>query len=205
MKTLAADLLLPLLWLQGFAERMQRLWAWTVLRKRIGSLSEDCVVLGTPELHGTCHIECGNGLLLYREIYLETRESGQIRIGDRVVVSRGTHIVAFSSIEIGAGTMIGEYASIRDANHRLEGERPLRDSGHTAKPIRIGREVWIGRGAMILPGVTIGDRAVIGANAVVTKNVPQGAVVVGVPARAIHGEARQRHAGFPQTHSSSVG
>jgi len=190
MKTLAANLLLPLLWLHGLAERMRRLWAWTVLRKRIGALPNNCVVLGTPELHGTCRIECGNGLLLYRELYLETQQSGHIRIGDRVVVSRGTHIVAFAGIEIGAGTMIGEYASIRDANHRFNGEMPLRDSGHTAKPIRIGCEVWIGRGAMILPGVTIGDRAVIGANAVVTKNVPQGAIVAGVPARAIHEEER---------------
>jgi len=185
MKRLAAHLLLPLLLLQGIAERIRRLWAWTVLHQRIGKLPEDCVVLGTPELHGTCNIECGNGLLLYRELYLETRESGHISIGDRVVISRGTHIVAYSAIEIGAGTMIGEYTSIRDANHRFSDEMPLRDSGHSAKPIRIGREVWIGRGAMILPGVTIGDRAVIGANAVVTKNVPQGTVVVGVPARAI--------------------
>lgn len=186
MKKLFAKLLFPLLSLYTIAERTQRLWAWAVLRHHIVSLPTDCVVLGTPELHGTCRIECGRGLLLYRALYLETRESGHIRIGDRVVISRGTHIVAFAGIEIGAGTMIGEYASLRDANHRYDDARPLRDSGHVARPIRIGREVWIGRGAMILPGVTIGDRAVIGANAVVTRDVPAGALVGGVPARVIN-------------------
>lgn len=185
MKTLAANLLLPLTALHGLAQRLKRLWAWTSLRSQIGSLSPDCVVLGTPEIHGTRRIECGRGLLLYRELHLETRDEGHIHIGDRVVISRGAHIVAFTDMEIGAGTMIGEYASIRDANHRYDATQSLRDSGHVTRKIHIGREVWIGRGAVILPGVSIGDRAVIGANAVVTKNVASGAVVAGTPARII--------------------
>ena len=87
------------------------------------------------------------------------------------------------SFTIGAGTMIGEYTSLRDANHRFGGDQAIRYSGHDAAPIRVGRNVWIGRGVMVLPGVTIGDGAVIGANAVVTRDVAPGAVVVGVPAR----------------------
>jgi acetyltransferase-like isoleucine patch superfamily enzyme len=80
--------------------------------------------------------------------------------------------------------MIGEYASVRDANHR-RGAGPLRESGHTCAAITIGRQVWIGRGAAVLAGVHIGDGAVVAANAVVTRDVPAGAVVGGVPARPL--------------------
>ena len=143
------------------------------------------VALGVPEVHGTGRIRLGRNLYLYRDLYLETQGDGEIDIASDVVISRGAHLVAFTRIEIGAGSMIGEYASIRDANHRFGGQESLRRSGHTAKPIRIGTDVWIGRGVTVLGGVCIGDRAVVGANAVVTRDVPQGSVVAGVPARPL--------------------
>ena len=143
------------------------------------------VVLGPSEVHGTGMIRVGRNVLLYPELYLETEEKGSIEIGDGVVISRGVHIVSRSEIRIGAGTMIGEYASIRDANHvRLPG-LTIRDSGHVARPIAIGCGVWIGRGVTVLSGVNIGDGATVGANAVVTHNVEPGVTVVGVPARPV--------------------
>lgn len=185
MKLFLAGLLSPFARLAEAAGGLQRLWAWTRLRAVIPDLSTDTVVLGPVEIHGSRRIKTGRGLYLYRDLYFETVGHAEIDIGNRVVMSRGVHLVAFAGIRIGAGTMIGEYASIRDANHQYRDTRDLRDAPHDARPVSIGSNVWIGRGAIVLPGVHIGDRAVIGANAVVTRDVAPGIVVAGVPARPL--------------------
>jgi acetyltransferase-like isoleucine patch superfamily enzyme len=142
-------------------------------------------VLGPVEVHGTGMIRFGRDALLYPGLYLETEEGGKIEIGDGVVISRGVHIVSRAAISIGSGTMIGEYTSIRDANHARENGLTIRDAGHVARPIAIGNEVWIGRGVTVLGGVRIGDGATVGANAVVTRDVPAGVTVAGIPARKL--------------------
>jgi len=171
-----------------FDGRWRRMWSFARLRSQIPSLDPSVVVLGMPELHGSRRFRFGRNLYLYRDLYLETRESGEIALGDDVVLSRGVHLVSFKRIEIGAGSMIGEYSSVRDANHSFGPGLSLRNSGHEARTIRIGRNVWVGRGVTILPGVSIGDGAVIGANAVVTRDVPAHAVVAGAPARPLRRE-----------------
>ena len=155
-------------------------------------LDSSVVVMGSPEVHGTGKIRIGRDTLLYPGLYLETEENGSIDIGVGVVLSRGVHIVSRAEIVIGDGTMIGEYSSIRDANHTRVPGLPIRESGHIASPIIIGSEVWIGRGVTVLAGVTIGDGATVGANAVVTHDVEAGATVVGVPARKIGAAAGSR-------------
>jgi len=161
-----------------------RAWAHAYLSSRIkGKVDSSSVFLSVPEIQGTGNISLGKNLLFYRDLYLETQDGGEIAMDDDCVISRGVHIVSHDRITIGRGTMIGEYTSIRDANHYVEEGKEIRHSGYRAKPIVIGSNVWIGRGVMVLPGVTIGDHAVIGANAVVTGDVSTGSTYVGVPAR----------------------
>jgi acetyltransferase-like isoleucine patch superfamily enzyme len=149
------------------------------LRER---LPTSVVVEGRVSVYGSGHVCIGENVLLYPDVHLETQGNARIELGDRLVISRGTHIVAMAGIKIGEGSLIGEYTSIRDANHNREPDLPIRDSGHNAKPITIGRDVWLGRGVTVLGGVRIGDRATVGANAVVTRDVPAGTTVVGIPA-----------------------
>lgn len=185
IKHWAAQLMGPALRLADApAQGCQRLWAYARLRAALGDIPASTVVEGFPELHGTRQIRLGEHLYLYPGQYWETREQGSITLEERVVLSRGVHLAARASIHIGAGSMVGEYSSIRDANHGT-GAACLRDAPHHARPIHIGREVWIGRGVTILPGVHIGDHAVIGANAVVTHDIPSGCIAAGVPAKII--------------------
>jgi acetyltransferase-like isoleucine patch superfamily enzyme len=167
-------------------ENLKRIYAHSSFAAGLATpLPASAVIQGRVDVFGTRKIHIGEDVLFYPDIHLETQHSASIRIGDCVVLSRGVHIVAMANVTIGTGSMIGEYASIRDANHARSEGIAIRDAGHTAKPIVIGNEVWIGRGVTVLGGVVIGDHATVGANAVVTKDVPAGAVVAGVPASPI--------------------
>ncbi len=178
-------LLAPLATIANSMSAYSRLWAHARLKQALPHLHPSVVVLSTPEIHGNANIELGKNAYLYRELYLETQDQGYIRVGDGVVISRGVHLVAFAGIEIGDGVMIGEYTSIRDANHRVVAGVSPRDTGHQAEKIHIGRNAWIGRGVTILAGVSIGEGAVVGANAVVTHDVAENTIVAGVPAQLI--------------------
>ena len=184
-KTLVGGLK-PFAILSNKLDAARRLWAFTKLNSALnGTLDTSVVVLNTPELHGTKNIHLGKNLYLYRDLYWETQAQGRITIGNDVVLSRGVHLVSFAEIILEDGVMIGEYASVRDANHEIVAGQSVRHTGHNGKAIRIGRNAWLGRGVTVLAGVTIGEGAVIGANAVVTKDIPAGAVAVGVPAKVI--------------------
>jgi maltose O-acetyltransferase len=105
-----------------------------------------------------------------------------ISLGDGVFLNFNCVILDVVEVSIGDGTQIGPGVQILAADHPRDAAG--RASGlEFGRPVRIGRNVWIGGGAILLPGVTIGDDAVIGAGSVVTRNVPAGARAFGNPAR----------------------
>ena len=108
----------------------------------------------------------------------------RLTIGYNVFINRGVYITARAEITIGDNVMIGPYTVINSGNHLYKNKNILiRDQGHKIEPILIGNDVWIGAHVVIMPGVHIGDGAVIGAGAIVTSSIPSYAIAVGVPAR----------------------
>jgi acetyltransferase-like isoleucine patch superfamily enzyme len=119
-----------------------------------------------------------------------------LTIGDRlpeprIIVRRGVYINRFTMIdaseriEICEDAMIGPFCYITDHDHGRDGRTPINQQPLQSRPVRIGRDTWLGAGVIVLKGVTIGDGAVIGAGAVVTRDVPPKAVVAGIPARRL--------------------
>lgn len=105
-----------------------------------------------------------------------------ITIGRDVFINSGCHFQDQGGIIIGDGSLIGHNVVLATVNHDLN---PKNNRENHYAPITIGNHVWIGANATVLAGVAIGDWAVVGAGAVVTKDVPSKAVAAGVPARVI--------------------
>lgn len=110
-----------------------------------------------------------------------------IEIGDGVYINHHAEILGQRcGLSIGNNVMIGQYAKLITNNHNyFDRNELISKQGSTLKKITIGDDVWIGANAIILPGITIHKGAIVGAGAVVTKDVPQYTVVAGVPAKAI--------------------
>ena len=104
------------------------------------------------------------------------------KIGKNVFINSCCRFQDNGGIEIGDKTMIGPNVTIVTVNHEIS---PQTRINATPKPVKIGKNVWIGADCTILPGVTIGENSVIGAGSVVTKNVPDNVIVAGNPAKVI--------------------
>ncbi len=107
-----------------------------------------------------------------------------ISVGKEFYANHGLTILDTAPVTIGDDVLIGPGVTIACATHPLNAEE-RRSGVEIAKPVTIGNTVWIGIGASVLPGVTIGDNAVIAAGAVVTKDVPADTMVAGVPAKVV--------------------
>src|SRR5215210_358150 len=111
---------------------------------------------------------------------------GEVEIGDKTVLGQDCTISAYQRVRIGEQCVIADRAMFIDFDHGMvEVERPIRTQGIYKRDVEVGSNVWIGYGACLLRGVTVGDNAVIGTNSVVTRDVPANAVVGGVPAKVL--------------------
>jgi acetyltransferase-like isoleucine patch superfamily enzyme len=111
---------------------------------------------------------------------------GEVSIGAKTVIGQECTISAFQHVSIGRECIIADRVMLIDFDHGVtEVERPIRNQGIYKRDVTVGHNVWIGYGACILRGVSVGDNAIIGTSAVVTATVPANAVVGGVPARII--------------------
>lgn len=173
---------------------------WLVYKNKITSDGKVIMNWGA----GIIGMENKNQIKLGKNVrlsgWLTVLYGGKISIGDYTIVGNKSVIQAFDNIEIGSYVMISPDVFILDNNnHSIFAQDRLVDmlgsadfnevgidnTNYMHSPVKIGDHVWIGRRSMILKGVTIGDRAIIAAGSVVTKNVPKDVIVAGVPAKVV--------------------
>lgn len=168
-----------------------------LLRQRFRSAGKGVLLIGPKSLLGLRYVSVGDNFSVSSGLRLEAfdRHNGvefrpEIIIGNNVSINHNCHIAAINRIEIGHGVLIASDVYITDHSHGAAdygdfssppSERRLASKG----PVRIEDNVWIGEKACILPGTRIGRNSIVGAGAIVTRDVPPGVVVGGVPARIL--------------------
>ena len=173
--------LLHCIWPYSLSQRFSRYYAWFY----------------TAWIAHNVRKMIGDYCLIGRNSHITAHEMPQyntpvkISIGDGCMFGPDMHITAVNSIRIGKNVRTGKSVLISDNSHGDPKDMALRNIAPNARPIYskgaivIGDNVWIGEKAAILAGVTIGEGAIIGANAVVTKNIPPYSIAAGIPARII--------------------
>lgn len=166
------------------------------IRRRFAMFGADSRIYPRPALlTGEQYIRIGNDVTIGQQTQLTAWDrfedqhfSPEIVIGDGCSIGDGAHITAINRIQLGKNVLTGKYVLITDNAHgeadaslleTAPDKRPLVSKG----PVIIEDNVWIGEKASILPGVHVGRGAIIGAGAVVTKDVPAGHIALGVPAQ----------------------
>ncbi|MGO1638123.1 sugar O-acetyltransferase [Ancrocorticia populi] len=148
----------------------------------------------TAELNGSYHSEAEVRGLLSKLFGCEVDETAGLfppfytdfgcntRLGKRVFLNMGCTFQDQGGITIGDGALLGHNTLIATLNHEMD---PARRADMTPAPVHIGKDVWIGSNTTILPGVTIGDGAVVAAGSLVTSDISEGMLAVGRPAREV--------------------
>jgi acetyltransferase-like isoleucine patch superfamily enzyme len=159
-------------------DRVLRAVALTEALNRIPYADQDAIRRAWSELTGT---PVDPTFRLIPPVYSE--HGVNVRVGRDVFVNQGCRFDDIGGIEIGDEVMLAPNVSLITSGHPLDPARRRREV--TSAPIVVGRNVWIGAGATVLQGVTVGDDAVVAAGAVVTRDVPPATLVAGVPARVV--------------------
>ena len=163
-------------------------WARLKLRYR-GRLQTDGICFICPdvtlEIGPQATLRIGRWAWIGHGCKIRAHE-GEVSIGAKSVLGQECTITCFQHVSIGRECIIADRVMLIDFDHGVvEVERPIREQGIYKRDVRVGHNVWIGYGACILRGATVGENSVIGTSTVVTKAVPANSVVAGVPARVI--------------------
>lgn len=129
----------------------------------------------------SANIRIGDDCLIQDRVYFRAGLDGHIHIGDGAAVNSYVQLYGHGGIDIGDNAQVGPNTVITTTGHDYLSS----DLDSNYAGIKIGNRAWIGANCTILPGITIGDHAVIGAGAVVAKDIPPNCVALGVPARVI--------------------
>jgi acetyltransferase-like isoleucine patch superfamily enzyme len=172
---------------RGYVPLLAR-WMWLKLRWR-GRLRTDGLCFVGPgvkfEIGPNATVTLGRWSWIGHNCKVRAHE-GHVSIGAKSVLGQECTISAYQHVSIGRECIIADRVMMIDFDHGMvEVERPIREQGIYKRDVNVGHNVWIGYGACVLRGVTIGDNAVVGTSSVVTGEVPANAVVGGIPARLI--------------------
>lgn len=176
-----------LLWARRF------FWNEPLFRSQCESVGPGLWMEELPALRGRGRIAIGSGVRLSGRMFVSFNTRGEVRpelaIGDRTFVGHACSFSVARSVRVGRHCYIASGVTVLDQDgHPLDAaarRAGLPTPPEAVAPVVIGDDVWVGSGAVILKGVTVGDRAVVAAHAVVTRDVPADAVVAGNPARVV--------------------
>ncbi|MCA8962851.1 MAG: hypothetical protein KDC38_20145, partial [Planctomycetes bacterium] len=170
------------------ARKAVRGWKW---RRRFARFGEGSDVGAGASIGGARFIEIGRSVWIWPGARLEAMgpDEGKpkIRIGDGCKIHPGIHIGAVERVTIGDGVLIAANVYISDHDHDFSDpfDPVVSNARVRTAPVDIGDYVWLGEQVMVLKGVTIGERSIVGAGSIVTRDVPPLSIVVGTPARVV--------------------
>lgn len=162
-------------------------WGRRFLKASNFTICEGCVITAPGR------IDVGEKTIISRNCCLFAHNDGSIKLGDEVAINIGAILGAseMGEIVLGNNVLVGFNVVMRTSNHScIKRDTPIKKQGHKTGKITIEDDVWIGSNAVILPNVTIGKGAIIGAGAIVNKSIPSYALAGGVPAKVLKENCR---------------